>query len=90
MPARSTVVPMQPRHTVQNSDGYVPLDNPYELSLYMQAAIRNSGMKIPAIAIKANLCRATVSRLADHTTKDPRGSTCLKILAVFGKRMYVK
>ncbi len=88
--ARPVVVAIQPRHMVPNSDGYIPVDNPYELCLYMQGQIRNSGMKHAKIARAAKLCPQTVSRLADHTTKDPRINTCMKILGVIGKRVYVK
>ena len=74
----------------RNSDGYVPFNSPYELSLYMQRLVLDSKMSYKDLAKKANVCTQTVSNLASHTTRDPRVNTCIKILRVFDKKFYVK
>lgn len=79
-----------PTRRAQPNNGYTEFSNPYELCAYMRHEIAASKMRYKVIASKANLCQATVSRLASGETKDPHIRTVITILFALGIRLYAK
>ena len=71
-------------------DGFVAIENVYEMTRFVQSSIRESKMKLKDIAKKADCCTSTVSKIAYGITKDPRQGTVIRILLALGKSIYVR
>ena len=61
-----------------------------ELCAFLQHEIVVSKMRYNKIADRAGCCVSTVSKMASGETKQPRASTALAILGVFGFQLVVR
>ena len=76
--------------TGKSKDKRISFTNVYEMRVYLQGLIRDSGIKYSVLAKKSAMNPQTVSRIASGETKDPRTGTVLKLLFSLGKRVYVE
>lgn len=83
MPATAVVIPLRTHQPVL-------LDDVSEAIALTQHEVRTSGMKYADIAARSGLCYKTVANIAYGDVKTPRMHTVLRILQVFGYRIYAQ
>lgn len=66
------------------------MDSPIALCSFLRAEIRSSGLKVGALARKANVSHTTISRMLYGETKDPRVNTVIQILRACGRNLYIR
>ena len=83
MPATAVVIPLRTKTPVF-------LDDVSDAITLCQQEIRTSPHDWPEIASRAGLCYSTVAKIAYGDVKSPRMNTVLRILKVFGYRIYAQ
>jgi len=83
MTAAAVVIPLRSKQPVL-------LDDVSEAIALCQHEIRTSSLKWPEIAVRAGVCSQTISNIGYGDVKSPRMNTCLRILKVFGYRVYAQ